>query len=274
MEGWVGHPPGDRSVMDDSFSIATWNINGIRARLDLVAMWLARHEPDIVLLQETKVEDQLFPRVPFLELGYEVVHHGSKGRAGVATLSKKPVAETYLGFRDGPTDQHCRILNTLIDGVRVYNLYVPNGQSLGTEAFQHKLQWLERLCDELGRHHDADAPLVLAGDFNIAPDDRDVHDPAAMRGHIHFSEPEHAALAQLQEFGLRDCFRKHCSEAGHYSWFDYRSNAFARGLGLRIDLVLASRPMYDRCTSAIMDHEPRGWDGPSDHVPVVVRFRR
>jgi exodeoxyribonuclease-3 len=254
------------------WTLTTWNVNSVRARLDHVATYLAEHEPDVLLLQETKVEDKLFPRVPFLELGYVVTTHGSKGQAGVATISKSKPTDVVTGFRQGEPDRHCRVLNTLVDGVRIYNLYVPNGQDLDSEGYLYKLEWLKRLGQELRDDHSSTDSVVLAGDFNIAPADADVPDADAMRGHIHFSPAEHDALAGLLSFGLRDCFRVGSDEAGVYSWFDYRAGAFQRGNGLRIDHVYATPPMVERVTGVVHDREPRGWDTPSDHLPVTASF--
>ncbi len=256
------------------WTLTTWNVNSIRARLDHVVTYLAEHEPDVMLLQETKVEDQLFPRVPFLELGYTVSIHGSKGYAGVATVSRSKPAEVGCGFGEGESDKHCRILNTLVDGVRIYNLYVPNGQELDSEAFAYKLGWLRRLGAELRDGYTSDDAIIVAGDFNIAPADADVHDPDGMRGQIHFSAAEHAALQDLLSFGLRDCFRVVSDAAGVFSWFDYRGRAFPRGAGLRIDHIYGTAPMVARLQRVEHDQEPRGWDTPSDHLPVTAWFAR
>jgi exodeoxyribonuclease-3 len=247
-------------------------VNSVRARLDHVSTYLAEHEADVVCLQETKVEDRLFPRVPFLELGYEVITHGSKGYAGVAVLTRREPGEVVRGFRDGPVDRHCRIMNVVVGGVRIYNLYVPNGTEVGSDAFAYKLGWLARLRAELDEHEDAGREIVLCGDFNVAPDDRDVFDPDHMRGQLHFSDDEHAALAELMDFGLHDCFRKHNQQARQYSWYDYRGGKFERGIGMRIDLVCATAPLYERCTEVRHDAEPRAWDTPSDHLPVTAVF--
>lgn len=254
------------------FSLLTWNVNSIRARLDPTLTYIDEHEPDIVCLQETKVEDKVFPRVPFMELGYTVSLHGSKGYAGVATLTKSKPEEVQCSFRDGPDDESPRLLNVLVDGVRIYNLYVPNGQAVGSEAFAYKLAWLDRLRGELDAHGNPDDPILLCGDFNIAPEERDVYSAEAMRGHTHFTADEHAALKSLLDFGLADCFRKHESTGGHFTWFDYRGAAFERGAGLRIDHVYVTPPLYERCAEVIQDLEPRGEEGASDHAPVRARF--
>lgn len=259
--------------MNRPFTLVTWNINGVRARLDDVLAYLSEKSPDIACLQEIKCEDKLFPRVPFMELGYDVQVHGAKGYAGVCTLSKVAPTEVIRGFREGPADQHSRILDVLVDGTRVYNLYVPNGTALGSEAFAYKLEWLARLRAELDAHCSPQQPVILCGDFNIAPDERDIVDPKALEGCTHFSPAEHAALKQLLAFGLRDCFREHDERPGQFTWWDYRRGDFEKNRGMRIDHVYATAPLLDRSESVLHDTTPRTWEQPSDHIPVVARFR-
>lgn len=258
--------------MSTPLSIMSWNVNSIRARLDHVLTWLYDHSPDVVCLQETKVEDRLFPKVPFMELGYTVNVHGGKALAGVATLTKQAPDEVRAGFAQGDPDRHPRILVVRLGDVRIYNLYVPNGTEVGSEAFQYKLAWMRRLRAELDATATPQDPVVLVGDFNVAPDDRDVWDPARFRGGLLFTAEEHAALQHLLGFGLQDCFRLHVSEGGCFSWFDYRTNAFELNEGARIDLVLATPPMAARSIDVVHDTKPRSWDVPSDHVPVLARF--
>jgi exodeoxyribonuclease-3 len=258
--------------MAEAFSLLTWNVNSIRARLDATLTYIDEQQPDIVCLQETKVEDRMFPRVPFMELGYVVTEHGSKGYAGVATLTRGSPDAVFRGFRSGPEDEAPRLLEVVLGELVVYNLYVPNGQAVGSEAFAYKLGWLRRLRRELDAHHRAEESILLCGDFNIAPDERDVYSVEAMRGHTHFTDAEHEALADVCDFGLRDCFRRHCGEGGHFSWFDYRGASLERGEGLRIDLVLASASLVERCREVVIDLEPRRLDKASDHAPVRARF--
>jgi exodeoxyribonuclease III len=253
--------------------VASWNVNSIRARLDHVLTWLVEREPDVLCLQETKVEDNLFPRVPFLELGYTVTIHGGRALAGVATLSKRAPTEIQLGFRDGAPDRAPRVLETVIDGIRIYNLYAPNGTGVGSDAFAYKLQWYARLREQIAARHRNDEAILVVGDFNVAPDARDVWDAEYFQGRLQFTPEEHAALRELCSFGLDDCFRRFHPEPGHYSWFDYRTNGFARGEGMRIDLALATEVLASRCVSADYDHTPRRWAVPSDHVPLVAAFR-
>jgi exodeoxyribonuclease III len=258
--------------MTTPLTVMSWNVNSIRARLDHVLTYLSDHAPDVVCLQETKVEDKLFPKVPFRELGYEVHAHGGKALAGVATLTKQEPDEVRVGFAHGEPDRHPRILVVRLGGLRIYNLYVPNGTEVGSDAFRYKLEWLRRLRAELDATATPRDPLVIVGDFNIAPDARDVWDPARFVGRLLFTEQEHAALRNLLDFGLHDCFRRHVAEGGHYSWYDYRTNGFQLGEGLRIDHVYATAPMAERCVEVVHDGRPRAWDVPSDHVPVIARF--
>jgi exodeoxyribonuclease-3 len=251
----------------------TWNVNSIRARLDNVLAYLDDHQPDVACLQETKVEDALFPKVPFMELGYQVALNGTKGYAGVATLTKgRKGADVQVGFAEGPEDRHPRILACSFAGVRIYNLYVPNGTAVGSDAFTYKLEWLARLRAELEARHPPSEALVLCGDFNIARDARDVWSVEAMLGHTHYTPEEHAALDGLEGVGLRDCLRKFDQAAGRFTWFDYRDASWEKRHGMRIDYVYATAPVYERCTSVTIDYEPREWDNPSDHVPVTARF--
>lgn len=258
--------------MGAELTLTTWNVNSIRMRLDHVLTYLADHEPDIMCLQETKVEDRLFPKGPFMELGYTVTIHGGKALCGVATLTREAPSEVHRGFRDGDADKHPRILNTVVGGVRVYNLYVPNGTQLGSEAFAYKLAWLGRLREELDAHCNAGEAVAVVGDFNIAADDRDVWDPESTRGRLLYTDEELAAMENLVGFGFEDCFRKHNEAGGHYTWFDYRTNGFARNQGLRIDKIFATPSLAARSIEVIHDAEPRGWDVPSDHCPVTGRF--
>ncbi|HFE47053.1 MAG TPA: exodeoxyribonuclease III [Nannocystis exedens] len=252
--------------------LLTWNVNSVRMRLDHVLTYLAEHEPDVVCLQETKVEDKLFPRVPFMELGYHVQVHGGKTHAGVATLSKQKPDTVVCGFREGEEEKRRRVLMIEVDGVAIYNLYVPNGTKLESDAFTYKLNWFKRLRAQLDNDHRPEQPVILCGDFNIAPTELDVYSVEAMTGKLHFTDIEHAALADLLAFGLRDCYRKHEPKAHGFTWFDYRGGSWRKRQGLRIDHVYATAPAYERCTQVAPDEEPRGWQQPSDHLPLTAVF--
>ena len=251
--------------------IATWNVNSLRVRLEQLLEWLAVHQPEIVALQETKVTDQAFPVAQIERCGYGCVFNGQKSYNGVATLARRPLSEAVLEIPSFD-DQQRRVLAVSCDGVRVVNLYVPNGQSLASDKYQYKLRWLKALRiwlrEELARY----AHLVVLGDFNIAPEDRDVHDPQAWAGSVLVSEPEREALRELLQIGLSDVFRKFEQPPQSFSWWDYRAAALRRNQGLRIDLVLASTALAERCTGCHIDRAPRLVERASDHTPVLASF--
>ena len=230
-------------------------------------------QPDVVGLQETKLEDVKFPDTALLEMGYRSVFSGQKTYNGVAILSRAPVSDVQHGI-PGFEDEQKRAIAATVEGVRIVNLYVVNGSTVGSDKYDYKLRWIEAvhgwLADELSRH----PRLVVLGDFNIAPEDRDVHDPKVWNDDsILTSTAERAALRRMQALGLHDSFRLHNEEAGHFSWWDYRAAGFRRNLGLRIDLALVSEALKTRTSDAQIDREPRLWDRPSDHAPVWVDLR-
>jgi exodeoxyribonuclease-3 len=255
--------------------IASWNVNSIRSRLDQLTAWLARAAPDVLCMQETKVEDALFPHEALGEVGYRAAIFGQKTYNGVAIAAKFGLAveDVKRGLDDDEADAHRRFIAATIEGVRVVNVYVPNGQAVGAPAFGYKLAWLERLARDLGTHHKPEQEIVVCGDFNVAPEPIDVHDPKKWEGSILFTPQERAALRKVMAFGLVDVFReRHPDEAGLYSWWDYRMGAYKRNRGLRIDLALGTRPFAARCTSATIDKRPRDLERPSDHAPVVIEI--
>ncbi len=253
--------------------IATWNVNSIRKRLDRVIPWLAEHGPDVLCLQETKVDDDTFPRAEIEAAGYHVLCHGQKAYNGVALLTREPARDPVRGFGDEVQDSQARFLLATVGDMRVGTLYVPNGQEVGSEKFRYKLDWLKRWQRWLLAHGDAGAPLALCGDINIAPDDRDVYDPVAWKDHVLCHPDERAALSEVCRWGLADVFRQHHAEAGLYSWWDFRQLCFPKNMGLRIDLILCSAPLAARCTSAIIDRNARKGAAPSDHAPVIAEFK-
>jgi exodeoxyribonuclease-3 len=252
--------------------IATWNVNSLKVRLPQVLDWLAAARPDILCLQETKTTDENFPVGEIEAAGYHCVYSGQKTYNGVAILSKLP-AEDILTDIPGLDDPQRRILGATFGGIRVLNLYVVNGQEVGSEKYAHKLHWLEMVARHVREQLVQHTHFVALGDFNIAPEDRDVHDPEAWHERILCSTPERNALRKLLELGLVDTFRLFDQEAGSYSWWDYRAAAFRRNMGLRIDLILASRRLADSCTACKIDKEPRRLERPSDHTPVVAEFK-
>jgi len=250
--------------------IVTWNVNSLRVRLPQVLEWVGRHRPDVLCLQETKLEDAQFPEQAIRDAGYHVAYAGQKTYNGVATLSLHPMDGVITGL-PGLEDVQRRVLGVQIDGMRVLNLYVPNGAEVGSEKYRYKLAWLDHLVSFL-RGRKRDDRLVVVGDFNIAPTDDDVHDPELWRGSVLVSEAERERFMQLLQAGLHDSFRKFEQPAESYTWWDYRAAAFRRNNGLRIDHILCSRDLLDACRSCSVDREPRAVERPSDHAPVIAEF--
>ncbi len=253
--------------------IASWNVNSLNVRLPQLQQWLGEFAPDVVGLQETKLEDHRFPDDALAALGYRSVFHGQKTYNGVAILARDRALDQVQVAIPGFEDAQARAIAATVGDTRIVNLYVVNGQDIGTEKYDYKLRWLDAvhgwIADELRKH----PKLVVLGDFNIAPDDRDVHDPAVWNdGHILTSTAERAALQRLLALGLHDGFRLHNDEAGVFSWWDYRQAAFRRNLGLRIDLTLVSDALRASTTSAGIDRTPRTWERASDHAPAFVEL--
>ena len=251
--------------------IATWNVNSLKVRLPHLREWLSMAAPDVVALQETKTEDANFPADEIAALGYRCVFSGQKTYNGVAILSRESPRDIVTDI-PGLDDPQRRILIATVGDVRVADLYVVNGQEVGSGKFAYKLDWLAKvrafLTAEIRRYPN----LVVLGDFNIAPDDRDVHDPAAWHEQILCSTPERDALKSVLGLGLHDSFRLFEPDAGHFSWWDYRQAAFRRNLGLRIDLILASDALRARCRASVIDRTPRTWERPSDHAPAILEL--
>lgn len=247
-----------------------WNVNSLRKRLPRVLAWLAATKPDVVCLQETKCVDAQFPTAALEEAGYVSAFHGQKSYNGVALLTPEPVTDVRRGFEDGAPDPAARLLAGTFRGVRVISAYAPNGQAVGSEAFAEKLRWYDRLRGSLVAELERYPLLAIAGDFNIAPADADIHDPALWAGGVMCSAAEREALGRLLALGLRDTLRLHHSESGLFSWWDYRMLAFPKNRGLRIDLILASPALAKRCTAAGIDRDARKGPEPSDHAPVWI----
>jgi exodeoxyribonuclease-3 len=251
--------------------IASWNVNSLRVRLPQVLDWLGREQPDLLAVQETKTVDADFPAAALAEAGYQAVFSGQKTYNGVALISRQAASDPLT---DPPPldDPQRRILAATYGDVRVVNLYVPNGSEVGSDKYAYKLDWLAKISgfvqDELARH----PRLVVLGDFNIAPEDRDVHDPEAWRGKILCSDAERAAFRGLLDLGLSDTFRLFEQEEASFSWWDYRAAGFRRNIGLRIDHILASAALREECRACRIDKAPRKLERPSDHAPVVAEF--
>ncbi len=254
------------------FTVATWNVNSLRQRLSQVLDWLRREQPDVLAIQETKLSDHEFPVMDFADIGYQPLINGQKSYNGVALLSRHRMARPVTELPGDPDDLQRRVLGAACGPLYLLDLYVPNGAEVGSDKYRYKLAWLERLRDFTAGLLEREKHLVLLGDFNIAPADEDVHDPAAWEGKVLVSEPERAALQRLLGLGLEDCFRRFGQPAGSYSWWDYRGAAFERNDGLRIDLILASAALAQACRECRIDTRPRSLDSPSDHAPVVASF--
>lgn len=252
--------------------IASWNVNSLNVRLPHLQQWLEQAAPDVVALQETKLEDARFPHEALAEAGYRSVATGQKTYNGVAILARETPADVLTDI-PGFAHEHRRVIAATVGGVRIVNLYVVNGQAVGSEKYAFKLQWLAAVRDWLREELQAHPRMVVLGDFNVAPEDRDVHDPKRWREKILCSTPEREALGGLLSLGLHDAFRLHNDEGGHYSWWDYRLAAFQRGWGLRIDLTLVSEALRDAVGEVGIDLEPRTWERPSDHTPVWLKLR-
>jgi exodeoxyribonuclease-3 len=252
--------------------LATWNINSLNVRLPHVLDWTARHQPDVLCLQETKLEDPKFPADALRDAGYEAIVHGQKTYNGVAILSRLPMSEAQSGI-PGFEDEQKRVLSATISGVRVVCAYVPNGENLTSPKFEYKMKWMEAfrlwLKDELEHY----PKLAVVGDYNVAPEAQDVHDPALWENKIHFTEPERKQLHALFDLGLVDAFRLFDQPERSYTWWDYRMMAFRRKMGLRIDHILLSPELAKLCTSCTIDVEPRRLERPSDHAPVIAELK-
>lgn len=252
--------------------IATWNVNSLRVRLPHLLDWLREAEPDVVALQETKTPDADFPAAEIAAAGYSATYAGQRTYNGVATLTRAAAADVLTEIPDLGDPQR-RFLALTAGGVRIVNVYAPNGERVGSEKFGYKLLWFEKLTRWLAAELKEHPRLLVLGDLNVAPEPIDVHDPAAWEGQVLFSADERAAFRRLLDTGIFDAFRLFPQPAGEYSWWDYRMGAFRRNHGLRIDHILVSADLRDACTSCRIDRGPRGRERPSDHAPVIAEFR-
>jgi exodeoxyribonuclease-3 len=251
--------------------LATWNINSIRAREERLLTWLGQEKPDVLCLQETKVEDAGFPVAALRKAGYEVATFGQRSYNGVAIASTRPLTDVVRGLGD-PADDEARAIAATTHGMRVICVYVPNGQDLASDRYPYKLAWFTRLRAYLERNTAPDQPIALCGDMNVTPDDRDVWSPEKWQNQIHCSPPERAALAEVAGFGLTDAFRHLHGDDKVYSWWDYRGVSFFKDQGLRIDLIFLSSPLVARCTACTIDRNARKGQDASDHAPVIAVF--
>jgi exodeoxyribonuclease-3 len=252
--------------------IATWNVNSILARMSSVTRWLDLVKPDVLCMQETKCTDDKFPTLIFQERGYHCQLFGQQSYNGVAILTRDVCETGRRGYPDDDETAQSRLLTTTIGGINIVNVYVPNGQMVGSEKYAFKLAWMKRLREFFDAQYDRTTPVLLCGDFNVAPEERDVHDVRLWQGRILFSEQERAALQLIKAWGFTDAFRLHTEAGGNFSWWDYRAGAFRRNMGLRIDHIWISDPLVKRNVRTWIDMEPRTWEKPSDHAPVLAEF--
>ncbi len=269
--------PDDRILRESkrsrtSWKLATWNVNSIRTRLPLFLNWLEENKPHVVCLQETKVEDSNFPVWEINQSGYETVFYGQKSYNGVAILSKEPINNLQKGFRNGYDPENARLIAATISGVRLMNVYVPQGQTTDSEKFKYKLEFLHELKQEITYLNDSKKPFAIMGDFNIAPNAEDVWNEEIMKNKVSFHPKEHEQLKKISEIGLTDIFRKFNKKPGQFSWWDFRTHGFERGEGMRIDYILANSALTSSCLTCIIDLSAREQDRPSDHAPVIGEF--
>lgn len=257
--------------IDRTFKIAAWNVNSLRVRLPHVLAWLEKEKPDVLALQETKILDADFPLNEIQNAGYSVIYNGQKTYNGVAVLMRADGASEITTEIPGMVDPQKRILGVTYQNIRIFNLYVPNGESVSSDKYHYKLNWLRHLYQFIQNEFHKYSQWIILGDFNIALQDIDVHDPAMWEGRVLFSQDERQALQEILQLGFFDCFRMHSNEK-IFSWWDYRMNAFKRNLGLRIDHIFASEPMRSKCVKCYIDTHPRTLERPSDHAPVVAQF--
>ena len=250
--------------------VGSFNVNSLRARLTVVLGWLAEYQPDILCVQETKVQDIDFPSDAFDGSGYKYVFKGQKSYNGVAIFSKGEITNVEFGFDDEPKDE-ARLIKTEINGIVIVNTYVPQGYSPESEKFEYKLNWFRRLGQYFKKFRPVD-PILWVGDFNVAPEPIDVYDPAALSGHVCFHPEAHKALNEIMQWGFVDVFRMHCSEPGQYTFWDYRLNSFKRNLGWRLDHIMATQALAKKSVACYIDKEPRLADRPSDHTPIIAEF--
>jgi exodeoxyribonuclease III len=253
--------------------IATWNVNSINIRLEQMLGWLEETGTDVLCLQETKCVDERFPFEEINNIGYQVAFSGQKSYNGVAIVSKHEIEDVQKDFRDDALDAPKRLIAATVRGVRIVNTYIPNGTELWTDKFTFKLDWLQRLRRFFDETCDKNADVLLCGDFNVAPDERDVWNVGFWEGKLHFTKPERAAIHHVKQWGFVDVFRKMNGDAKEFSWWNYREGAFFKNQGLRIDHIWTSENLAKKCVGCWIDRKPRGAERPSDHTPVVAEFK-
>ncbi len=252
--------------------VASFNVNSLRVRLPIVTNWLCENQPDVLCVQETKVQDKDFPAGAFDKIGYNYIFKGQKSYNGVAIFSKEKIKIDRAGFDDEPKDEP-RLITAKIKGINIVNTYVPQGYLPDSEKFDYKLNWFDRLLDFFENNFEPNEPVIWVGDLNVAPKPIDVYDPVTLLGHVCFHPEVHKALKKVMNWGLVDVFRKHCNEAGQYTFWDYRTrNTFETNRGWRLDHIMATRPLAEKSFSCYIDKKPRTAERPSDHTPIIAVF--
>jgi len=251
--------------------IASFNVNSLRIRLPIVLQWLAEYQPNILCVQETKVQDNDFPIEAFDETEYRYVFKGQKSYNGVAIFSRNEITNVKFGFEDEPKDE-ARLIKAEINGVSIVNTYIPQGYLPESQKFEYKLNWFSRLLAFFEKNFEPTDPVLWVGDLNVAPQPIDVYDPVNLSGHVCFHPEVHKALEKVLQWGFVDVFRMHCKEAGQYTFWDYRLNSFQRNLGWRLDHIMATKPLAEKCTTCCIDKQPRLAERPSDHTPIIAEF--
>jgi len=252
--------------------IGSFNVNSLRARLPIVLQWLTEHQPNVLCVQETKVQDADFPTDAFETSGYKYVFKGQKSYNGVAIFSRSQISNVKFGFDDEPKDQ-ARLIKAEFNGIVTVNTYIPQGYLPESEKFEYKLNWFNRLLTFFDKNFKPTNPILWIGDFNIAPEPIDVYDPKSLLGHVCFCPEVTEALNKIVQWGFVDVFRMHCKEPGQYTFWDYRlRNSFKRNLGWRLDHIMATQPLAKKCTACYIDKEPRTKEKPSDHTPIIAEF--
>jgi exodeoxyribonuclease-3 len=259
-------------LMVIQMKVASYNVNSLRQRLPIVLRWLSEYQPDVLCVQETKVQDVDFPGDAFEGTGYKYVFKGQKSYNGVAIFSRSEIRNCQSGFEDEPKDG-ARLMKAEINGIAIVITYIPQGYLPESEKFEYKLNWFRRLSRFFDKNFESTGPILWVGDFNVAPQPIDVYDPEALLGHVCFCPEVQKALEQVMQWGFVDVFRKHCSQAGQYTFWDYRlPNSFKRNLGWRLDHIMGTRPLAKKSTACYIDKEPRLAEKPSDHTPIVAEF--
>jgi exodeoxyribonuclease-3 len=251
--------------------VVSFNVNSLRARLPIVLQWLAEHQPEVLCVQETKVQDVDFPTDAFDKTGYKYVFKGQKSYNGVAIFSKSEVTNIEFGFDDEPKDE-ARLIKAEINGIAIVNTYVPQGYMPESEKFEYKLDWFRRLGEYFKKNLKPAEPVLWVGDLNVAPEPIDVYDPDALSGHVCFHPDAHKALNEVMQWGFVDVFRMHCRKAGQYTFWDYRLHSLERNLGWRLDHIMATQSLSEKAVACYIDKEPRFAERPSDHTPIVAEF--